>query len=124
MSRVIFQAGLNWTVVDKKWTAITEAFKGFSVEKVASFTDSDANRLKKNSGIIRNEGKIRAIIQNAEKFKEIQSQHGSFQKYLDSLDKSNNYEKVVEELSNKFKWLGPSSARIFLHTVGEKITHA
>lgn len=42
MSRVIFQAGLNWTVVDKKWTAITEAFKGFSVEKVASFTDSDA----------------------------------------------------------------------------------
>lgn len=82
------------------------------------------NRLKKNSGIIRNEGKIRAIIQNAEKFKEIQSQHGSFQKYLDSLDKSNNYEKVVEELSNKFKWLGPSSARIFLHKVGEKITHA
>jgi hypothetical protein len=40
---------------------------------------------------------------------------------LDSIDKSNNYENVVKDLVNKFKWLGPPSASTFLYTVGEKI---
>jgi 3-methyladenine DNA glycosylase Tag len=26
MSRIIFQAGLNWSVIDKKWESIKEAF--------------------------------------------------------------------------------------------------
>jgi DNA-3-methyladenine glycosylase I len=123
MSRIIFQAGLNWSVIDKKWESIKEAFENFSIEKVSKFTESDVGSLMKNEGVIRNKGKIQAIIQNAKRFKEIENQIGSFQKYLDSLDKSNNYAIVVKELSTKFKWLGASSARIFLHTVGEEIAH-
>ena len=62
----------------------------------------------KDPEIIRNKAKIEAIIHNAQDFKAIEKQYGSFQKYLDSLDKSNNYENVVKDLVNKFKWLGPS----------------
>jgi 3-methyladenine DNA glycosylase Tag len=76
----------------------------------------------KDTGIIRNKGKIKAIIQNAINFKAIEKQYGSLQKYLDSLDKSNNYANVVKDLTNKFKWLGPPSASLFLYTVGEKIS--
>ncbi len=122
MCRVIFQAGLNWQVIDNKWPSIKKAFANFKIEKVACFTDSDVERLKKDPGIIRNKGKIKAIIQNAQNFKAIEKQYGSFQKYLDSLDKSNNYEYVVKDLVNKFKWLGPPSASLFLYTVGEKIS--
>ena len=89
--------------------------------KVACFTASDVERLLKDPEIIRNKAKIQAIIQNAQNFKAIEKQYGSFQKYLDSLDKSNNYENVVKDLVNKFKCLGPSSASTFLYTVGEKI---
>ena len=123
MCRIIFQAGLNWSVIEKKWSTIKQAFADFSVDKVACFTDADLERLMKDEGIIRNRGKLQAIILNARQFQEICKQFGSFQKYLDSLDKSNNYANVVKELSSKFKWLGPSSASMFLYTVGEKIKH-
>jgi len=123
MCRVIFQAGLNWSVVEKKWPTIKKAFDNFSTEKVSRFTDSDVARLMKDQGIVRNKGKVSAIIQNAKEFERIKKEHGSFQKYLDSLDKSDNYSKVIKELTHRFKWLGPSSTGIFLYTVGEKIKH-
>ncbi|HTY75249.1 MAG TPA: DNA-3-methyladenine glycosylase I [Candidatus Nanoarchaeia archaeon] len=123
MCRIIFQAGLNWSVIDKKWPTTRKAFANFSVEQVALFKPADEMRLMKDEGIVRNLGKIEAIIENAKKFQEICKQFGSFTKYLDSLDKSNNYASVVKELSSKFKWLGPYSASMFLYTVGENIKH-
>jgi DNA-3-methyladenine glycosylase I len=121
MSRVIFQAGLNWQVIDKKWPTTKKAFSDFDINDVARFTNTDVERLMRDPGIIRNKGKIKALIQNAQNFVAIEKQHGSFQKYLDSLDKSNNYAIVIKDLVNKFKWLGPPSASLFLYTVGEKI---
>jgi DNA-3-methyladenine glycosylase I len=121
MSRVIFQAGLNWQVIDKKWSNTRKAFENFSISKVANFTASDVEILMRDQGIVRNRGKIKAIIQNAQNFVAIEKRFGSFQKYIDSLDKSNNYENVIKDLVNKFKWLGPPSAGLFLYTVGEKI---
>lgn len=121
MSRVIFQAGLNWNVIEKKWPTTKEAFAEFNVEEVADYTKKDVERLLKNEGIIRNRDKIEAIIANAATFRELKKQYGSFKRYLDSLDKSNNYEKVVKDLREKFRRLGPSSASLFLYTVGEGI---
>ena len=94
----------------------------FNIEKIVSFTDVNVQELMKDAGIIRNKGKINAIIYNAKGFQVIKKQCGSFQKYLDSLDKSDNYANVVKDLSGKFKWLGPASASLFLYTVGEKIS--
>jgi DNA-3-methyladenine glycosylase I len=122
MCRVIFQAGLNWRVIDNKWSSIKKAFSNFNIGTVACFTDADVERLMKDPGIIRNKSKIKAIIQNAQNFKTIEKQYGSFQKYLDGLDKSNNYESATKDLVNKFKWLGPPSASLFLYTVGEEIS--
>jgi DNA-3-methyladenine glycosylase I len=121
MTRVIFQAGLNWKVIDKKWPTTVKAFKKFSISKVASFTNKDVERLIKDKGIVRNRNKVCATIQNAVQFQDIKKQHGSFQKYLDSLDKSKNYAAAVNELTKRFKHLGPLSAGTFLYTVGEKI---
>jgi 3-methyladenine DNA glycosylase Tag len=121
MCRVIFQAGLNWHVIDNKWTSMREAFADFKINQVACYTSTDAQNLLKNPKIIRNKGKIQAVIFNAIGFKIIQEHFGSFQKYLDSMDKSDNYVKVVKNLTDKFKWLGLPSAALFLYTVGEKI---
>jgi len=121
MCRVIFQSGLNWRVIEDKWPTTKKAFDNFEVSKVAYFSDSEIQNLMKDAGIVRNKGKIKAIIQNAQNFKAIETQYGSFQKYLDSLDKSDNYANVIKDLVNKFKWLGLPSASLFLYTVGEKI---
>jgi len=123
MCRIVFQAGLNWSVIEKKWQTMRKAFANFNIDKVAAFTNQDVERLLKDEGVVRHRGKIEATIQNALRFKEIQKQDGNFRKYLSRFDKSNNYQQVVNELTNRFRWLGPSSAQMYLHTVGENIKH-
>ncbi len=123
MTRVIFQAGLNWKMIDEKWPNFKEAFKNFSIDQVAKFTENDVKRLMKNAGIVRNQAKIVAAIKNAQHFQDIKKEYGSFRLFLSGLDKSNNYASVVKELGKRFQRLGPSSAGIFLYTVGEDFKH-
>lgn len=123
MTRVIFQAGLNWRLIEKKWPNFQDAFENFSFDKVARFTDEDVERLMTDKGIVRNRRKILATIHNAKQFQKIAEEFGSFQAYINALDKSNNYGSVVKDLSKKFKHLGPASARIFLYSVGEDVRH-
>jgi len=124
MCRVIFQAGLNWNVIEKKWPNFRKAFRDFSIDNVAKLDNSDIEHLMKNEGIVRNRAKIEAIVQNAARMKDIKKRFGSFQSYLDSLDKSSNYASVIGELGKQFKRLGPSSASIFLYAVGENVKHS
>ena len=121
MSRVIFQAGLNWKVIDKKWSTIKTAFAEFSPDKVACFNNSDVARLMNDTGIVRNKAKIQATIYNAAEFQNIKKQYGSFQKYIDTLNDDKNYVQAIKKLTKRFKHMGPASASLFLYTVGEKI---
>jgi len=123
MTRVIFLAGLSWRMIDEKWSNFKKAFNNFSTANVAKFDEKDIKRLMSDASIVKNQAKIIAAINNAKQFLNIKKEYGSFQSYLDNLDKSNNYALVIKELGKKFSRLGPSSARIFLYSVGEKIEH-
>jgi 3-methyladenine DNA glycosylase Tag len=121
MTRVIFLAGLSWKMIDQKWPNFRKAFRNFSVDEVAKFSEKQIEQLMNDTGIVRNRAKIIAAVNNARQFQKIRKDHGSFQSYLDTLDKSSNYAEAIKELGKKFSRLGPSSARIFLYTVGENI---
>ena len=121
MTRVIFLAGLSWKMIDKKWPNFRKAFKDFSIERVARFSQKDVQGLMNDAGIVRNRAKITAAVDNARQFQNVRTEHGSFKQYLDSLDKSENYASVIKDLGRKFSRVGPSSARIFLYSVGEDI---
>lgn len=77
-----FQAGLSWRTVLKKRPAFGRAFAGFDIAKVAAFTEADVARLMQDTGIIRNQQKIRAAITNAQKVLEAQQEFGSFDRYI------------------------------------------
>lgn len=77
-----FQAGLSWAIVLKKREAFREAFDNFDVDAIADYDEEKVQQLLKNTKIIRNQLKIRATIHNANKFKEIQREFGSFDKYI------------------------------------------
>ncbi len=124
MTRVIFLAGLGWKMIDSKWENFRKAFVNFAVDKVARFGDSDLAQLMADKGIVRNKQKIEAAIYNASIFQKIRKEWGDFQSYLDSFEKSQNYALAIKELGKKFKRLGPSSIRLFLYSVGEKIRHS
>ena len=123
MIRVIFQAGLSWKMIDEKWPNFQKAFKNFSIDQVARFTEKDVKRLMSDKGIVRNRAKIVAAVKNAKHFQSIKKEHGAFRSFLNGLDKSNDYASVIKELNERFQRLGPSSARIFLYTVGEDVKH-
>ncbi|MCC5581620.1 DNA-3-methyladenine glycosylase I [Microtetraspora sp. AC03309] len=60
-----FQSGLSWLTILRKRENFRAAFAGFSIEKVAAFDESDAERLMGDAGIVRNRAKIEAALANA-----------------------------------------------------------
>jgi len=77
--------------------------------------------LSENASIVRNKKKIRATIHNAKEFQRIIKEFGSFSKWLNSLDNTNNYSEVVKQIITVFKHVGKMTTHIFLHSVGEAI---
>lgn len=120
MSRALFTAGLNWTVIDKKWPNFRKAFAGFSPEKVAKMTEKDVKSLMGDEGIVRNERKIKATIHNAGEFINVKKEFGSFKGYIASFGKDEK--KLQDDLQKKFKHVGGSTARTFLWSSGYKLT--
>ncbi|MBC8053286.1 MAG: DNA-3-methyladenine glycosylase I [Sphingobacteriaceae bacterium] len=76
------QAGLSWITILRKREGYRAAFADFDVNKVAQFTEDDVERLMLDPGIIRNRLKLKAAINNAKYFLEIQKEFGSFDKYM------------------------------------------
>ncbi|MBM7368484.1 DNA-3-methyladenine glycosylase I [Gordonia hydrophobica] len=60
-----FQSGLSWATILRKRPAFRAAFDDFDPEKVASYDDTDVERLLGDAGIVRNKAKIRAAVTNA-----------------------------------------------------------
>ncbi len=77
-----FQAGLSWLTILKKRENFRKAFSNFDVKKVAKYDEKKYEALMQDAGIIRNQLKIRAAINNAQRFIEIQKEFGSFDKYV------------------------------------------
>ena len=77
-----FQAGLSWLTILKKRQNFHKAFAGFDVKKVAKYDEQKYEALMQDAGIIRNQLKIRAAINNAQRFLEIQKEFGSFSNYV------------------------------------------
>ena len=121
MTRSVFQAGIDWEVIRRRWPAFQQAFKGFSVVEVAHFGPDDLDRLiGAESGIVRNYRKISSTIHNAEVFLDIQGEFGSFWNYLRSFD-GRGYATLVKDLKKRFRHLGNTGAFVFLYTVNEKV---
>lgn len=76
------QAGLSWITVLRKRENYREAFSGFDYERVAKYGESHVKKLLQNAGIIRNEMKIRAAINNAQRFIEVREEFGTFSDYM------------------------------------------
>ncbi|KUO04405.1 DNA-3-methyladenine glycosylase I [Streptomyces caeruleatus] len=65
LSLEAFQSGLSWITILRRREGFRAAFAGFEIAKVATFTDTDRDRLLADEGIIRNRAKIDATLANA-----------------------------------------------------------
>ncbi len=119
MSKVVFSAGLNWSVVDKKWPDIKKLFSNFNVGEVAKYDFKDIDKLLKDVRMIRSGGKINAIVNNARAIEEVEKKFGSMRKYLEQMEKL-GIELLLKDLKKRFSYLGASTAIMFLYGVGQE----
>jgi len=77
-----FQAGLSWYTILSKRENFRKTFDDFDYRKIAGYSDGKTEALMQNSGIIRNRLKIKATVNNAQRFMEVQEEFGSFSEYI------------------------------------------
>lgn len=118
MSKVVFQSGMSWKVVDAKWDGIREAFNGFQLQAVAAMSEQDLDELATDPRVIRNRRKLGAIVHNAQTMIRLDTEHGGFANYLRSQP---DYESQVKDIRKQFKFVGDTGCYCFLYVVGEEV---
>ncbi len=127
-----FQSGLSWRTILAKRDNFRTAFYDFNFDKIACFTQSDINRLLKDKGIVRHQGKIEATINNAQRAQALVKQEGSLAAFFwryepdekqltepqsastssESISLSKNLKKLG------WKFVGPTTAYAFMQAMG------
>jgi len=77
-----FQSGLSWRTILAKRENFRAAFAGFDFDRVARFGARDVKRLLADAGIVRHRGKIEAVINNAQRARELIESEGSLAAYF------------------------------------------
>ncbi len=113
----INQAGLSWETILKKEENFRKAYNNFEIEKIATYSEEDRQRLLNDASIIRNKLKINAAIENAKSILVIQKEYGSFEKWLDHHHPKTK-EEWVKLFKKHFKFTGGEIVNEFLMSTG------
>lgn len=133
-----FQSGLSWRTILAKRENFRAAFLGFDFDKVARFNQRDVERLLKDAGIVRHRGKIEAVINNAQRAREMVERDGSLASFFwryepdpanlaepqtaSTCPESVALSKDLKKLGWKF--VGPTTVYAFMQAMGLINDHA
>jgi DNA-3-methyladenine glycosylase I len=127
-----FQSGLSWRTILNKRENFRAAFHDFDIERIARFTARDVARLLKEEGIVRHRGKIEAIINNAQRARELVGQEGSLAAYIwryepdwrqlakpQTASTSNESIALSKDLKKRgWAFVGPTTVYAFMQAMG------
>lgn len=129
-------AGLSWLTILKKRQGYREAFEGFDLERVASYSEDDIVRILESGLVVKSRPKVEAIISNARGFVEIKKEYGSLDAYFwgkvggkPIINEVANYKEAVctsdisdtmtKELKKRgFKFIGSTTIYAFMQACG------
>lgn len=113
----INQAGLSWNTILLKQDNFRLAFDNFSIEKIAAYDENKIAELLNDSGIIRNNLKIKSVIYNAQEILQLKEEFGSFKKWLDHHHPKSKVE-WTKLFKKTFKFVGGEIVNEFLMSTG------
>ena len=133
-----FQSGLSWRTILAKRENFRAAFAGFDFNKVATFDETDVERLLADAGIVRHRGKIEATINNAKRAVEMVSKEGSIAAFIWRFEQdpatlgapqTASVTGVSKTLSKELKkrgwqFVGPTTVFAFMQAMGLVNDHA
>ena len=130
-----FQSGLSWLTILRKREGFRAAFAGFDPAVVATFDESDVERLLQDASIVRHGGKIRSTINNARRALELIEEHGSLAAYFwphatlgepPTMDPTTPTSVALAKDLKKRGWtfVGPTTVYAFMQAMGLVNDHA
>lgn len=130
------QAGLSWKTILAKKEGYYATFFDFNIEKVASLSPQDAQKILDSAPIVRNRLKVLSVIHNAQASLRIIERYGSLTHYLWSFV---NHQPITHTYTNQesipassphshhmattlkkegFRFVGPVICYAFMQAVG------
>ncbi len=130
-----FQSGLSWRTILAKRDNFRVAFHHFDIDRVARFTPRDVERLLQDAGIVRHRGKIEAVINNAQRARELIDDEGSLAAFFWCFESDVTQPQTVsttpasvalsKELKKRgWKFVGPTTVYAFMQAMGLVNDHA
>ncbi len=118
-SKRVFQAGFNWSVIEKKWPGFEAAFEGFQPSRWALASDEDLDRLLQDTRIVRHATKIRSVFDNAVFLTSLAKEEGrpAGQVFADWPD--SDFVGLLDLLKRRGSRLGGGTAQITLRFLGK-----
>ena len=138
LSLEAFQSGLSWRTILDKRENFRSAFHDFDFNRIARFTKRDVVRLLGDAGIVRHRGKIEAVVNNAQRARELVSSEGSLAAFLwryepapSALTKPQTQSTSAASIAlskalkkRGWRFVGPTTAYAFMQSMGLINDHA
>ena len=118
MSRRIFRAGLRHSLVDDRWPAFEEVFRGFQLRRVLAMNDEETEALMQDRRLIRHWGKLKSVRSNAAAMQALAEQQGGFGAYLAGWPAADTI-GLWGDLAKRFQQMGGNSGPYFLRMAGK-----
>lgn len=134
-----FHCGLSWLIILNKREAFRQAFDQFDPQIVKRYDEDKIIQLLANKDIVRNVSKIRAAINNAARFIEVQEEFGSFCDYIwgftghqvlirqtdDTICSNALSDQVAKDMKKRgFKYMGSVTTFSYLEAIGVMNNHS
>ena len=131
-----FQAGLSWLTILRKRENYRKAFDRFDPTIIGQYNEEKIRELMQDAGIVRNSLKIRAAVDNARAFLDVQDEFASYDEYIwqfvdgstiqnewrhlkEIPSTSGESEAMSQDLKRRgFKFVGPTICYAFMQAVG------
>jgi 3-methyladenine DNA glycosylase Tag len=117
MSLRIFRAGLRHELVDRKWPAFEEVFRGFAPDFCARLADEAIEAMLDDRRLIRNLPKLRAVRANAKAILDLRPEGGIGAWIADWPGR--DIVSLWDEIARRFQQMGGRSAPMFLRMIGK-----
>ena len=118
MTQGVFSAGFNWKVIENKWPGFEEAFGGFEPGPLAVMSEDRFDDLLRDTRIVRNGAKIRAVQENAVFVQEVSAEAGGFGRKIADWP-GEDYVGLLLWLKAEGARLGGTTGQYFLRFMGK-----
>lgn len=117
LSKIVFQTGFNWSVIEKKWPAFEDAFANFNLRYCASLSDEALEEKMKEGNIVKHWAKVSSIRDNAIFLLDMVEEHGSLGAYF-SKWKIEDFCDNIQVLKARGSRLGGRVGQIAMRRIG------